>query len=969
MNPNDSHEQSRPTRKGKFRVGIWCDYVSHTKLPYAEGIGVFIASLIEGLLEQPENIELRILVRPGETEAYAEYPRRFGTRVQVLPAPPSEALACGNPLQFPYWEQRATRFLRKYAHRKERVFQRRKAALTWLGDLNSHFKKLPLAMLLAIAPLWLVAIAYRLIGGTLVSLMYRAELWYFSIVKRLAQAIAPLDEAGHEELSISATPNHTAQEADCDIWIVPYGVLPTTVKVPNVVFVHDLVTKHFPDAFDSDFAERVNHLIQARAADATLVACMSNFILEEDLLGQLSLPMEKTRMVPAVPPAALPEVTDAQASQLVGDRLANRKFILWPAAFRPYKGHRELLQAVALLRDKYGVEDFEIVFTGNRADGWPGHLDLYSLCQKLRLLDRVHIVGNVSRDHLSGLYRKALALVAPTRFEQSSFPVFEALAARCPVACSRIPPLTEQCATMGDAMRYFDPLDPESIASAILAIHKDPQTVADQQWKASRKLRERNWLQAGAEWLAIFKEAAAMAAQRRRKLVEGPPNGVRPANASRISSVVPVTGRRQVLIIQQMAYWGGVWQATKNLMHSLVQAATADGRLDLVLGVLPEQQGCEELLRELPQLRIARITPKAFKRHQLAAALGNRATVPEGDPNDKLLFFTGENGVLLESDAWLAVVDRFDAPLAPLRPYSVLIHDMIQRHVPEHFDKPEWHRMVREGMFPTAVNADVIFTTTPRTAEDVMAEYGIAADKIQVIPLAHDPVARFAGLSPKTVAGIRRPLILNVANAAPHKGAEVLLRGFAKIKQRPAWKDWQLAICGWATDSFSKHCQHPVQDPHIDMMRAFIPTLGLEEGRDVVFLGYIDDSQLKYLFDMSNIVINAARFDNGSFSMVEGAWFGKPVVCSRYPAAEYVDERFGIGSHFFEVNQPERLAEAFEQARKQLTRDGYHCANRSEHVVREEVRLKRFGERLCNALTDLASGQSPSIATGKSKAA
>lgn len=957
MNSNDSHEVSAPSMERKFRVGIWCDYANHTKLPYVEGIGVFIASLIEGLLEQPEKIELRILVRPGETEAYAEYPRRYGKRVQILPASLSEAAACRNPFQYEYWEQRATRFLKRYAHRKERVFQRRKAALTWLGDLNSHFKKLPLIAMIVMAPLWLAVIAYRLFGGALVSLMYRTELRYFSLVKRLSQAIAPIDETELEELTISATPNHTARQAACDIWIVPYGVLPMSVKVPNVVFVHDLVTKHFPEAFQPEFVERVNHLIQARAEDATLVACMSNFIREQDLLGHLHLPLEKTRMVPAVAPAALPEVNPTRAAQLVGGSLANRKFLLWPAAFRPYKGHRQLLEAVAILRDQYGVKDFDIVFTGDAAGGWPGHLNLYSLCQKLRLLDRVQILGPISREHLSALYRKALALVAPTQFEQSSFPVFEALATRCPVACSQIPPLTEQCATMGDAMQYFDPLDPASIAKAIYAIYQNPRSVAERQWKASHQLRSRNWRQAGAEWLAIFKDAAALAAREPAEQVAEPRMVAKQAGASRVTAINSQASRRQVVVIQHVAYWGGVWQATKNLMHSLVHAATANGKLDVVLGVLPEQQGCEELLRELPQLRIARMTPIIATRERLLAALGSQATLPPGDLLEQFVFFTGENGVLLESDAWLAVVDRFSAPLAPIRPYSVLIHDMIQRHVPEPFDNPEWHRMVEMGMCPTARHADVVLTTTPRTAEDVMAEYGIAEDKIQVIPLAHDPVARFTGLSSKAVAGIRRPLILNVANAAPHKGAEVLLRGFAKLKQRPAWNDWQLAICGWATDSFSKQCPNPIREAHIDFIRDLVDELGLQEGRDVAFLGYIDDSQLKYLFEMSNIVVNAARFDNGSFSMVEGAWFGKPVVCSRYPAAEYVDERFGIGSHFFEVNQPESAAEAFEQARKQLTRDGYHLPNRSEHVVRDEVRLQRFGERLCDALIELASGR------------
>jgi glycosyltransferase involved in cell wall biosynthesis len=199
--------------------------------------------------------------------------------------------------------------------------------------------------------------------------------------------------------------------------------------------------------------------------------------------------------------------------------------------------------------------------------------------------------------------------------------------------------------------------------------------------------------------------------------------------------------------------------------------------------------------------------------------------------------------------------------------------------------------------------------------------------------------------------------ILNVSNSAPHKGAEVALRGIAELKKSNAWSDWALVICGWGVDSFSQSCAQPLQGEYITRIRSLVQELGLIEGQDVFFFGYIDEAQLKGLFEDASIVLNAARFDNGSFSMVEGAWFDKPVICSRYPASEYVDRRFGIGCHFFEVNDHQGLAAAARRAREQMVADGYAIADRRHHVVRDEVRLRRFGERLYDALVQLAEGK------------
>jgi hypothetical protein len=88
--------------------------------------------------------------------------------------------------------------------------------------------------------------------------------------------------------------------------------------------------------------------------------------------------------------------------------------------------------------------------------------------------------------------------------------------------------------------------------------------------------------------------------------------------------------------------------------------------------------------------------------------------------------------------------------------------------------------------------------------------------------------------------------------------------------------------------------------------------------------------------------------------MIEGAWFQKPVISSRYPAAEYLDERFGTAAQFFEINSPQSLAAALAQARS-APRDDAALLARRNRVVRDEVLLQRFGERFYDTVVELAA--------------
>ena len=86
--------------------------------------------------------------------------------------------------------------------------------------------------------------------------------------------------------------------------------------------------------------------------------------------------------------------------------------------------------------------------------------------------DGVEQRGRVSLDELAGLYRRAAALVFPSRYEGFGQPPLEAMASGCPVACSDAASLPEVC---GGAARLFDPESPEAIAEAVRAVLDDPE--------------------------------------------------------------------------------------------------------------------------------------------------------------------------------------------------------------------------------------------------------------------------------------------------------------------------------------------------------------------------------------------------------------------------------------------------------------------------------------------------------------
>ncbi len=170
-----------------------------------------------------------------------------------------------------------------------------------------------------------------------------------------------------------------------------------------------------------------------------------------------------------------------------GDESAQAEpFLLYPAKPWPHKNHARLLEAFALLRrERPGLR---LVLTGG--GDFPPQ-------------EGVEQRGRVSLDELAALYRRAAALVFPSRYEGFGQPPLEAMACGCPVACSNAGALPE---VVGDAARLFDPESPPAIVEAVEAVLADPEP-----WRMRGFARAAgfSWERSGREHEAAYRELLA----------------------------------------------------------------------------------------------------------------------------------------------------------------------------------------------------------------------------------------------------------------------------------------------------------------------------------------------------------------------------------------------------------------------------------------------------------------------------
>jgi glycosyltransferase involved in cell wall biosynthesis len=230
--------------------------------------------------------------------------------------------------------------------------------------------------------------------------------------------------------------------------------------VPSIFLPHDLQHLHLPQFFSP--RECLVREIRYRSFcnQADIVSVMTEWG-KQDLIQNYDISPDKVAVIPWAP------VLDAYIKPNPDDLATVQRefslpehFIFYPAMTWPHKNHINLLEALAILKNRWSL-NIPLVCSGKMNSFFP---EIEMHIQYLGLADHVKFLGYVSSLELQCLYKLSCVLVFPSLFEGFGMPVLEAFLADLPVACSNVTSLPE---VAGEAALFFDPTDPEEIAEVI----------------------------------------------------------------------------------------------------------------------------------------------------------------------------------------------------------------------------------------------------------------------------------------------------------------------------------------------------------------------------------------------------------------------------------------------------------------------------------------------------------------------
>jgi glycosyltransferase involved in cell wall biosynthesis len=241
-----------------------------------------------------------------------------------------------------------------------------------------------------------------------------------------------------------------------DIIHCPYQFIPTIENVKLICTMHDVQELYFPAFFTPDQrAHRaVNYNKYIKNADAIIVSYKH---VKEDILNFFQKQESSVHVV-------LLKMNNLWFKKYQNDstldlnfKLPFSKYLLYPANMWIHKNHKNLVEAIKLLKDKGII--INIVFTGDYRSKNGEHIQ--ELIELYHLQNQVKIVGIVSEIELYGLYKNTWGVVIPTLYEAGSFPLVESILMEIPVICSNVTSLPE---TIGNEDYIFDPRSIQSIA-------------------------------------------------------------------------------------------------------------------------------------------------------------------------------------------------------------------------------------------------------------------------------------------------------------------------------------------------------------------------------------------------------------------------------------------------------------------------------------------------------------------------
>jgi len=291
---------------------------------------------------------------------------------------------------------------------------------------------------------------------------------------------------------------------EADVAHVPYWAPPLRCQVPTVVTIHDLIPLLLREYRGGPLVRLYTALVSATARRAALILTDST-ASRRDIVAHLGLPARRVRVVylaadERYTPAPAPDDGRMRARHGLPER-----YVLYLGGFDVRKNVATALAAYRQAASTLG-EACPLVIAGRLPErDTPFAPDPRRLAREQGIGERfLRFTGFVDEADKPALYRGAVALLFPSRYEGFGLPPLEALACGTPVVGSDAASIPE---VVGDAGMLLPPNDDAGMAHALVQLATDEGFRAELSRRALSQAATFSWQRTARETLDAYRQA------------------------------------------------------------------------------------------------------------------------------------------------------------------------------------------------------------------------------------------------------------------------------------------------------------------------------------------------------------------------------------------------------------------------------------------------------------------------------
>lgn len=255
------------------------------------------------------------------------------------------------------------------------------------------------------------------------------------------------------------------------------------------------------------------------------------------------------------------------------------------------------------------------------------------------------------------------------------------------------------------------------------------------------------------------------------------------------------------------------------------------------------------------------------------------------------------SGIIKNYNLDLMHFTYFSVPIFYNKNFVVTIHDLIinQTDTGKATTLPMPIYKLKRFFYYRVMNHAVkkssrIISPSESTKKQILKNYNINQDKIEVIPEGVDPVFKKKGIKPKDLGS--NNFILYVGNAYPHKNLEILIDAFIKV-ERKIEKD--LLLVGRSDFFYKKLSNHIRNNKRIKLMHN------------------VSDEELSYLYSNASFLVAPSLMEGFGLTPLEAMSHNCLPVLSSIDAFKEVCENAAI---YFDPNSISDIEDKIIKASK-----------------------------------------------------